>query len=225
MNLKELTPDLFDDGVPTVIEGNDNIEKNQILKPAYMKKGLIGQVLFVNTDGEIEKTVVCGFFEKGYCDEIIFSVKPKKDIEDIVFANLNGKGNLPPDFPRPTEAEVNEFRKYINRFNWITARTFENFSPHQYIRNFPCWKMKEDGKCNGFCQSCKEQRAEFEKWVLFIRKYGERQKMLRTVYTVFCVDDKQYWTMGDPMNTTWILNRALIDDPRRKPRLYWLDRI
>lgn len=39
-----------------------------------------------------------------------------------------------------------------------------------------------------------------------------------------CIDDRQYWTMGDPMNTTWVLNRSLIDEPRRVPPLEWLDR-
>lgn len=88
--------------------------------------------------------------------------------------------------------------------------------------------MKEDGKCQGeseACADCKKQRDEFEKWVLFIRKYGERCKMLNKVYTVLCFDGRQYWTMGDPLNTTWVLNCALINEPRRVPKLEWLDRI
>ena len=52
----------------------------------------------------------------------------------------------------------------------------------------------------------------------------ERCKMLKTTYTVLCGDDRQYWTMGDPMNTTWVLNRSLIAEPRRVPKLEWLDR-
>lgn len=126
------------------------------------------------------------------------------------------------------ESELSEFLSYISRFEWRIAKTFENFSPHQYILNFPCWKMKEDRKCNGeneHCILCKKQRDEFEKWVLFIRKYGERCKMLKTVYTVLRVDEHHYWTMGDPPETTWVLNRALIDEPRRIPKLEWLDRI
>lgn len=136
-------------------------------------------------------------------------------------------GNLPADSLLHLEAELAEFRAYVARFNWRVAKTFEDFSPHQYILNFPCWKMKKDGKCKGeseACAECKERRSEFEKWVLFIRKYGERCKMLKTVYTVLCVGGRQYWTMGDPLETTWVLNRALIDEPRRKPKLEWLDR-
>ncbi|MBO6219778.1 MAG: hypothetical protein J6N81_09460 [Treponema sp.] len=129
----------------------------------------------------------------------------------------------------PSEEELDDFRSYISSFSWRNAKTYEQFSPHEYILNFPCWKMKQDGKCPGEsaenCKQCKEKREEFEKRVLFIRKYGERCKMLKTTYTVLCVDDRQYWTMGDPINTTWVLNRALINDPRRIPKLEWLDRI
>lgn len=138
-------------------------------------------------------------------------------------------GELPMDYSRPSNYKMDDFRTYISSFTWTNAKTFEDFSPHQYILNFPCWKMKADGKCPGEiqanCESCKQKREEFEKWALFIRKYGERCKMLKTTYTVLCVDDRHYWTMGDPMNTTWVLNRALINEPRRVPKLEWLDRI
>ena len=137
-------------------------------------------------------------------------------------------GSLPQNHQRPTEGELAAFKSYIARFSWRNAKTYEKFSPHEYILNFPCHKMKADGKCPGEsaenCKGCKESRAEFEKWVLFIRKYGERCKMLKTVYCVFCLDDRQYWTMGAPLETTWVLNRALIEDPRRMPKLEWLDR-
>ena len=134
-------------------------------------------------------------------------------------------GKLPEDYLKPPEGEMNNFRSYVSRFDWRNAKTYEQFAPHEYILNFPCWKMKEDGKCKVDCEPCKQNRDEFEKWVLFIRKYGERCKMLKTTYTVLCLDDKQYWTMGEPMNETWVLNRSLLDEPRRIPKLEWLDRI
>lgn len=134
-------------------------------------------------------------------------------------------GELPADYSKPSEEEMNNFRSYISRFIWRNAKTYEQFAPHEYILNFPCWKIKKDGNCKGECEPCKQNREEFENWALFIRKYGERCKMLKTTYTVLCVDDRQYWTMGDPMNTTWVLNRSLIEEPRRVPPLEWLDRI
>ena len=41
---------------------------------------------------------------------------------------------------------------------------------------------------------------------------------------MFCIDGFQYWTMGDPLETTGVLNKALINDPRCKVKTYWLDR-
>ena len=132
------------------------------------------------------------------------------------------------DIPVPTEAEINSFRNYVSSFKWTNAKTFEKFAPHEYILNFPCWKLKEDKKCDGeseACVECKVKRDEFVKQVLFIRNYGERCKMQNKVYTVYCLDGRQYWTMGDAIYYTWVLNRALIDEPRRIPKLEWLDRI
>ena len=151
-----------------------------------------------------------------------------KQIECDDTSYILPQGNLPQNFPKPSEKELDDFRSYISNFKWKSAKTFEKFSPHQYILSFPCWKMKEEEKCKGeseACTECKKQRKEFENWVLFIRKYGERCKMQKTIYTVLCVDGRQYWTMGDPLETTWVLNRALINEPRRIPKLEWLDRI
>ena len=39
-----------------------------------------------------------------------------------------------------------------------------------------------------------------------------------------CIDDRQYWAMGDPMKTTWVWDRSLIDEPRRVLPVEWLDR-
>lgn len=223
MTLNELKIDLFDTGLPTVVVRNGIFEVNQNLKQAKDCEGAKNQILICRDD-IIEKIIIGGYYNNEYyCKEFEMVEKPKTEMK--INENTNSHGTLPPNFPRPTDEELNEFRKYVAKFNWRVAKTFENFSPHQYILNFPCWKMKEDGKCRQFCDTCKRDRAEFEKWVLFIRKYGERLRMLKTVYTVFRCDDKHYWTMGDPMNTTWVLNRALIDEPRRKPKLYWLDRV
>ena len=49
-------------------------------------------------------------------------------------------------------------------------------------------------------------------------------KNLNRIYTAFCLGEREYWTMGDPLETTWVLNRALIDDPRRVPEVVWMDR-
>ena len=221
MKLDDLKPDLFTETVKTKIR-KDNVDTETELKPVVDRKGLYMQIITVDSVDEIETVFLLYKNENGYdvADEIVF--KTKSADENVVKL---GKGELPPDYPRPSEEELNEFRKYISSHAWKASKTMADFCPHEYIINYPCWKKKEDGRCSGFCEPCKKQRAEFEHWAKFIRKYGERQKMLKTVYTVFCCDERQYWTMGDPMNTTWVLNRGLIDDPKRKPKVYWLDRV
>ena len=59
---------------------------------------------------------------------------------------------------------------------------------------------------------------------MFIRENGERAKFQNRIYIMFCIDGFQYWTMGDPLETTGVLNKALINDPRCKVKTYWLDR-
>lgn len=58
-------------------------------------------------------------------------------------------GNLPADFLLHLEAELSDFRACVARFDWRVAKTFEDFSPHQYILNLSCWKLKKDGKRKG----------------------------------------------------------------------------
>lgn len=122
-----------------------------------------------------------------------------------------------------SETELNNFRNYINSFSWRNAKTYEAFSPHEYILNFPCWKLKEDKKCNNNCEQCKKDRKEFEHWVMFIRENGERVLYGKNLYTCLRCDDKHYWTGGEDLETTWVLNRAITNDPRYRVLIEWLD--
>ena len=176
-------------------------------------------------------------YDKNYAEKVIaeteqlHGIKLSEERKDKIRKHYRYLGDdAPPrtDIPVPTEEELNSFRNYVSSFKWTTAKTYENFSPHEYILSFPCQKLKEDKKCNGeseACSECKAKREEFVKQVLFIRKHGERCKMLNKEYTVFCLDDRQYWTMGEPIYYTWVLNRALIEEPRRIQKLEWLDRV
>lgn len=123
-----------------------------------------------------------------------------------------------------TKAEIEGFNEYVNSKTWKNAKTFENFAPHSYIVSYPCEKMKDEFKCKGNCEECSAEREEFEKWVQFIRDNGERAVFMKRQYIMLCLDGFQYWTMGDPLETTWILNRAIENDPRCKLKTYWLNR-
>ena len=119
---------------------------------------------------------------------------------------------------------LDDFTGYINNRAWKNAKTYEHFAPHAYVLSFPCEKLKNDNKCSGDCVTCKSERQAFENAVMFIREHGERAQFMKRIYTMFRLDDYQYWTMGEPLETTWVLNKAIINDPRCKVKTYWLDR-
>ena len=122
------------------------------------------------------------------------------------------------------EYTLENFKNYINQQSWRNAKTFEHFAPHEYVLSFPCDKSKAENKCQNNCDTCRAERKAFEDAVIFIRENGERAKFQNRIYTMLCVGDYQYWTMGNPIETTWVLNKALINDPRCKIKTYWLDR-
>ena len=71
--------------------------------------------------------------------------------------------------------------------------------PHEYtVRKF---------------QDPKEEQAQFEQPVAFVRAHGERRTFEPTgrssIY--FDIDGRQYWTMGAPIEETIIINRAWLD--------------
>lgn len=214
MELKDLAVDMFDeDGVPSVIIGGDvYTEKVQTLKPIEKGLGRItNQTLFL-TGKFINKAVIGGIDDKGqnFAKEFVY-------IGGQSVMTGSAKKEMPKD-------EYEKFREYIARHNWRDAKTYAQFSPHQYILSFPCWKLKADGKCPQDCERCKKERAEFEHWVMFIREYGEKVVYGRNNYVCLRVDDKHYWTQGEVIDTTWVLNRAITNDPRYKVPMRWVER-
>ena len=96
-----------------------------------------------------------------------------------------------------------DFRRFIDARQWAFAKTMPQW-PHEYtVRKF------EDPK---------NEQAQFEKAVAFIRAHGEPRVFEPTgrssVY--FDIDGRQYWTMGAPIEETIIINRAWLN---------WRDRL
>lgn len=128
------------------------------------------------------------------------------------------------------------FAEYVEEESriWKEAKTFKDFAPHSYVLSFPCRKMKRDKLCPlpeypdpiesmAVCQQCQDARTEFEQAVQFIRDNGKKALFLKKIYIVYRLGKYQYWTMGDPLSTTWVLNRALIDDPNAKVKTIILE--
>jgi hypothetical protein len=88
-----------------------------------------------------------------------------------------------------------EIDDFIQSHHWRFARTMAHV-PHSYV-------VKE--KCRA--------PAEFERFVMHIRRHGYRQKFGRAYYSYFDwpIDGviHQFWTMGAPLATTIIINRAV----------------
>lgn len=90
------------------------------------------------------------------------------------------------------------FKEFIQRNRWIFAKTYASFCPHEYI-------VKD--------HLSKDEQAIFIQAVQFIRDngflaiYGKKEPN-----HYFIVDDHYYWTMGEPVEITTILNRAKLDD-------------
>lgn len=83
------------------------------------------------------------------------------------------------------------FREFIGSRRWQFAKTMAEI-PHEYT--VAAWYR---------------DRVGFEAAVSFIRKHGYVQKFFRRDYIYYDVDGFQYWTMGDSVEDTAIINRAL----------------
>jgi hypothetical protein len=98
-----------------------------------------------------------------------------------------------------------DLRKFIESRQWVFAKTMPQW-PHEYtVRKF---------------QDSKDEQAQFEQAVAFIRAHGEPRTFAptgrRAVY--FDIDERQYWTMGAPIEETVIINRAWLDWRERLAR-------
>ena len=85
----------------------------------------------------------------------------------------------------------------MSRYPWTFAKTYATFAPHEYYVKD---KLDEEGK------------DEFVWFVEFIRDYGFKCKFAGKEHTYYELDGYYYWTMGDPIDETIILNRCKVED-------------
>ena len=98
--------------------------------------------------------------------------------------DLNDNENLTP--------ETND--SFINSNTWIYAKSMA-WCPHEYMLK---------AKCNN--------AETFEKLVIHIRKYGYQQFFYKKEMTYLKIGNMKYWTMGNPLEKTILINRALCND-------------
>lgn len=92
------------------------------------------------------------------------------------------------------EADLSRARAFIAGNTWIFAKTYAKTAPHEYVVKT---KLPSD-----------EMRQEFEWMVVLIREHGYEAEFWGKVHTYLDIDGKKYWTMGEPLEETIILNRA-----------------
>lgn len=86
---------------------------------------------------------------------------------------------------------IEKIEEFITKYEWTFAKSMPTI-PHWYVvRN----------KCDD---------SEFVQFVEYIRANGQPRKFWRATYIYLDVGEFTYWTMGNPIDETTIINRAYI---------------
>lgn len=85
-----------------------------------------------------------------------------------------------------------DFDKFCERVEWHWAKT--------YAHKFPHW----------YCVRSEVGDKEFEEAVKFIREHKVVRLFFRTPYGYYDRGKFTYWTMGNPLEQTRIINRAIL---------------
>lgn len=93
-----------------------------------------------------------------------------------------------------TEQKIKDF---ITRYSWTFSKTYAKFAPHEYYVKD---NLDEQGK------------EDFVEFVIFIREVGFPCKFGKQTHIYFEFEGKYYWTMGDTIPNTIILNRCNVED-------------
>ena len=90
--------------------------------------------------------------------------------------------------------ELNVCRGYIRSVRWKFASTYADKAPH--------WYTVSDWD--------KAKRVQFERLALYIREHGYIRMYYSHPFICLNLDDHYYWTMGEAIEKTELINRALI---------------
>jgi SAM-dependent methyltransferase len=88
-----------------------------------------------------------------------------------------------------------QMERFVKSREWTFAKTYAKKAPHEYI-------VKD--------HLSQPDKRTFEKIAQFIRDNGEERSFWSKKFIYYRIDNKEYWTYGDPIKDTIILNRANI---------------
>jgi endo-alpha-1,4-polygalactosaminidase (GH114 family) len=83
--------------------------------------------------------------------------------------------------------------EFIQTSQWRFAKTMPEH-PHEYVVR--SWRP--------------DKEPVFERFVMVIREKGYDARFLDATYRYLEIDGWKYWTMGDELNETVIINRAKV---------------
>ena len=84
-------------------------------------------------------------------------------------------------------------KEFIEKNNWHFAKTMPQ-NPHEY-----CLRRETD-------------ETEFEEFVKLIRREGYQELYWGKMYICYNVGQYKYWTMGEPLEKTILINRAKLPE-------------
>ena len=90
-----------------------------------------------------------------------------------------------------------DFRTFVNKFTWTSAKTYVNRAPHEYVA------LSKVGP---------EHQLEFIKAAQFIRQAGFKALYYNRPNFYYILDGNYYWTMDDRVEDTNLINRAKLSD-------------
>ena len=93
-------------------------------------------------------------------------------------------------------------------------------TPEQFIRSAP-WRFAKTmpDQPHEYTVRGETPDGEFNSFVLYIREHGHRAEYGGRFYTYLEVDAWRYWTMGAPVESTTVINRAEVsqEDAASRP--------
>ena len=87
---------------------------------------------------------------------------------------------------------IHRFRTWIAEQEWTFAKTYAETAPHEYIVRT---ELSDDDV------------EIFVDFVQYIRDNGVVERFYGRQYTYLYLDGYKYWTMGNPVSETTVLNR------------------
>lgn len=95
-----------------------------------------------------------------------------------------------------TGDQADRFAEWCAERDWTFAKSYADSAPHEYvvIHDLP-----------------EEDRDVFDTFVAYIRTHGYEQEFGGRPFTYLDLDGYKYWTMGNPIPETTVLNRKPID--------------